>query len=255
MSATVTGFNDTPFDTHANCYHLGQGHRAYFPGKMRFSSPDRLSPFGLGGLNAYAYCNGDPVNYSDPQGTWRLFKAARKFFKRFWTDSSSGRTTGRGEFDSGKTSHQVDQDLSFDSSLRYREAAVGLALDLKDHEPDLFKRVTKHLGPGDLHYPISASSATGKRLNQVGNEAYKTQLERILNGQERRASLDFLLTNNRSTALFGLRRAMRNAYGPYDEITTIINRTDSYRRRGLEEAQNRITKAKALLNLPSLIYI
>ncbi|KPZ22499.1 RHS repeat-associated core domain-containing protein, partial [Pseudomonas syringae group genomosp. 3] len=30
--------------------------------------PDSLSPFGKGGLNAYAYCAGDPVNRSDPSG-------------------------------------------------------------------------------------------------------------------------------------------------------------------------------------------
>ncbi|WP_147458691.1 RHS repeat-associated core domain-containing protein, partial [Pseudomonas savastanoi] len=35
---------------------------------MRFNSPDSLSPFGKGGMNAYAYCAGDPVNRSDPTG-------------------------------------------------------------------------------------------------------------------------------------------------------------------------------------------
>jgi hypothetical protein len=35
---------------------------------MRFNSPDSLSPFGEGGLNAYAYCIGDPINRRDPTG-------------------------------------------------------------------------------------------------------------------------------------------------------------------------------------------
>ncbi|RMU75656.1 hypothetical protein ALP24_200133 [Pseudomonas syringae pv. aptata] len=35
---------------------------------MRFNSPDSMSPFGKGGMNAYAYCAGDPVNRSDPTG-------------------------------------------------------------------------------------------------------------------------------------------------------------------------------------------
>jgi len=33
---------------------------------MRFLSPDTLSPFDEGGLNAYCYCLGDPVNHHDP---------------------------------------------------------------------------------------------------------------------------------------------------------------------------------------------
>ncbi|MBF8673322.1 RHS repeat-associated core domain-containing protein [Pseudomonas fulva] len=49
-------------------YPLGNGHRHYTPSLMRFHTPDTLSPFGNGGLNAYAYCVGDPVNHSDPTG-------------------------------------------------------------------------------------------------------------------------------------------------------------------------------------------
>ncbi|MCX2686560.1 RHS repeat-associated core domain-containing protein [Pseudomonas sp. DCB_AW] len=49
-------------------YLLGNGYRLFINGLMRFSSPDSLSPFSIGGLNAYAYCNGDPVNNSDPTG-------------------------------------------------------------------------------------------------------------------------------------------------------------------------------------------
>ncbi|WP_338010005.1 RHS repeat-associated core domain-containing protein, partial [Pseudomonas sp. GM60] len=36
---------------------------------MRFNGPDSFSPFGRGGLNTYAYCLGDPINLSDPNGT------------------------------------------------------------------------------------------------------------------------------------------------------------------------------------------
>ncbi|WNW10755.1 RHS repeat-associated core domain-containing protein [Pseudomonas sp. DTU_2021_1001937_2_SI_NGA_ILE_001] len=47
---------------------LGNGYRAYNPALLRFHAPDSLSPFDEGGLNAYAYCEGDPVNVEDPSG-------------------------------------------------------------------------------------------------------------------------------------------------------------------------------------------
>ncbi|OUM30501.1 hypothetical protein B8W72_17135 [Pseudomonas putida] len=49
-------------------YILGSGYRAFSTGLMRFLSPDNLSPFGKGGINPYAYCAGDPINYTDPTG-------------------------------------------------------------------------------------------------------------------------------------------------------------------------------------------
>jgi hypothetical protein len=40
--------------------------------------PDRQSPFGLGGCNAYAYCLGDPVNRTDPSGETSVFAVAKQ---------------------------------------------------------------------------------------------------------------------------------------------------------------------------------
>ena len=62
------GFNGEFRERPQGWYHLGNGHRIYNPVLMRFHSPDRLSPFAEGGLNPYAYCLGDPLNYVDPTG-------------------------------------------------------------------------------------------------------------------------------------------------------------------------------------------
>jgi len=70
---SLLGFNGERPDATTGHYLLGNGHRAFLPVFMRFNSPDRLSPFDKGGLNAYCYCSGDPVNRSDQTGrfsTW-----------------------------------------------------------------------------------------------------------------------------------------------------------------------------------------
>lgn len=66
--ATGLGFNGALRERQVGWYLLGNGYRAYNPTLMRFHSPDSWSPFGGGGLNAYMYCVGDPVNFSDPTG-------------------------------------------------------------------------------------------------------------------------------------------------------------------------------------------
>lgn len=64
----LPGYTGERVDPVTGHYHLGNGYRAYSPALMRFTCPDSLSPFGAGGINPYAYCAGDPVNFSDPSG-------------------------------------------------------------------------------------------------------------------------------------------------------------------------------------------
>ncbi|WP_449433672.1 RHS repeat domain-containing protein [Pseudomonas putida] len=57
-------------------WYIPAGYRPYDPLLMCFLCPDNESPFGRGGINAYSYCGGDPVNRIDPDGhswvTWAV---------------------------------------------------------------------------------------------------------------------------------------------------------------------------------------
>jgi len=68
LPSTHFGFNGECRERHTGWYMLGNGYRAYNPVLMRFHSPDKLSPFGAGGLNPYTYCAADPINHRDPSG-------------------------------------------------------------------------------------------------------------------------------------------------------------------------------------------
>ncbi|MEV7602843.1 RHS repeat-associated core domain-containing protein [Kitasatospora sp. NPDC089797] len=64
---TPAGFAGAQASPDLAWYSLGR--RVYLPWLQRFLSPDLDSPFASGGLNAYAYCQGDPANRVDPSGT------------------------------------------------------------------------------------------------------------------------------------------------------------------------------------------
>ena len=90
---TELGFNGELREARLGWYLLGNGYRAYNPTLMRFHSPDSLSPFGKGGLNAYMYCVGDPVNASDPTG--HMPKGLLSIFRK---------TSGKGVTNASSTS-------------------------------------------------------------------------------------------------------------------------------------------------------
>lgn len=90
---SLLGFNGERPDPVTGHYLLGNGYRAFNPVLMRFHSPDNLSPFEKGGLNAYAYCLGDPVNKTDPTGHFpNLWKALLNVLK-LRTPSTRAATT------------------------------------------------------------------------------------------------------------------------------------------------------------------
>jgi RHS repeat-associated protein len=81
--ATQLGFNGELREKSIGWYLLGKGYRAYNPLLMRFHSPDGWSPFEAGGLNAYMYCNGEPVMGSDPSGHFNPMKWPRNIKRAF----------------------------------------------------------------------------------------------------------------------------------------------------------------------------
>lgn len=62
------GFNGECLERQSGMYALGNGYRWYSTALMRFNRADSVSPFGTGGINAYAYVQNDPVNRYDPDG-------------------------------------------------------------------------------------------------------------------------------------------------------------------------------------------
>ncbi|SMD04370.1 RHS repeat-associated core domain-containing protein [Pseudomonas sp. URIL14HWK12:I5] len=80
----LLAFNGQFRDALTGLYALGNGHRCFNPVLQRFQSADVMSPFDKGGINAYAYCGGDPINRLDPSGqSWMsLFKGIGNLFGR-----------------------------------------------------------------------------------------------------------------------------------------------------------------------------
>jgi RHS repeat-associated protein len=90
---SLLGFAGERPDLVTGHYPLGKGYRSYNPVLMRFNQPDSLSPFGEGGVNAYAYCQGDPVNRSDPTGRFTT-----AFYPRVRTGFQAWRLTQREKY-------------------------------------------------------------------------------------------------------------------------------------------------------------
>ena len=76
MATTIGNLN--PFRYKGYYYDVETGlfwlsSRYYSPELCRFISPDSvdyLDPSSINGLNLYAYCMNDPINYADPSGHW-----------------------------------------------------------------------------------------------------------------------------------------------------------------------------------------
>ena len=172
-----SGFNGAYFDIHTHGYHLGQGYRMYSPALTRFTSPDYLSPFGRGGINTYAYCNGDPVNRIDPHGT------SGRFLKG--TARRTSPEPPMPDMNLARISAQEPGRMIADNR-KMKENIISNLMNFPAHKPVLLDDVAKYLSPGDLaratshlnpYHPLSRWT---KRLSDV---AYVEHHSNVLSGK------------------------------------------------------------------------
>ncbi|UVM60032.1 RHS repeat-associated core domain-containing protein [Pseudomonas sp. B21-010] len=149
------GYNGERRETQTGWYLLGKGYRAFNPVLMRFHSPDDLSPFGEGGLNAYMYCEGDPINYVDPTGHTPWGWLLRSF--RTTTASPIANTLPR----------------SFVTNPHKNRAASLKTIELK-HVGDLMKTAEKYHGDTkvlkETINQLASQGAPTKKINSIIDE-------------------------------------------------------------------------------------
>lgn len=228
---------------------------------MRFSSADSLSPFELGGLNTYAYCNGDPVNYSDHQGTYGIFSNLRLRLMSPPTDFKPGRISGRGQFTIGQTSSEVKSERAklrqhwrrerrivqaTNTMKRRHTVGVNIALDLLEHEPDLFSAVMKHLNSNDLHKPTYTDTITRARLTAINTRVYNDHIRDIVSGQQQRQPHP-ILTHSQHSRLDSFESKLVNAYAPHTARNRDLYSDPEQRANQLLFAQARVRDAEKVL--------
>jgi RHS repeat-associated protein len=213
---SLPGFNGELPDPLTGCYHLGNGYRQYNPLLLRFHSPDNMSPFGKGGLNAYAYCEGEPVMRSDPDG--HFFKSFSSFFSSYIMKPLQNLFTSR------QSSSSVARQMRRTDVVRLDGQAIKIPADIPDVPIG-----TKNYRPG-----IGLKRIDYKKLNKLKLELdqYTTKLKR--------ENITLSREQNWSPDLQGrFKYQYQNAKGrPMEELLDSIKRMDA------AELQNRMLSVR-----------
>jgi RHS repeat-associated protein len=194
---SLLGFNGERPDPVTGFYLLGNGYRAFNPVLMRFNSPDSWSPFGEGGINAYAYCSGDPINYSDPTGhglfsAFSTVTSATKSYAstqwRLFTNNLSSRTMTKNmdevlikSIDNYKpTSERIvtsaENAINHAKLIKYRGIEVDSLIEAKTKMSYHISNEQKAINQlqSDVSYD---SNSSGPTLIEVSHNRYTEVLE------------------------------------------------------------------------------
>ncbi|WP_077045787.1 RHS repeat-associated core domain-containing protein [Pseudomonas sp. KK4] len=165
------GFNGERPDPVTGWYLLGNGYRPFDPLLMRFTCTDNLSPFGKGGLNAYAYCGGEPINRTDSTG--------HNWFTSFLNKVAASAPAKTGSFDTSKVIDSLKKQInalpSEISNLDSAELADRVFSAAFEHKMTKFKELRSQVAllntqPESIENLISAKNLLIKAHKKI-NEA------------------------------------------------------------------------------------
>jgi RHS repeat-associated protein len=167
---SLLGFNGERPDPVTGCYLLGNGYRAFNPVLMRFNSPDSWSPFGEGGLNAYMYCTGDPVNSADPTGHIKSFLG--KILGHFGTYTPEDNGFLRGAWSTTKQSLRRNSQPTNEPISAAREHVKNAIKNVIDPAPFVQKLEavnTNLISHGNKNLPMEHAFKYEKLVQQVSS--------------------------------------------------------------------------------------
>ena len=214
---SLLAFNGELPDPSTGHYLLGNGHRAYNPVLMRFNSPDRLSPFSAGGINAYAYCKGDPVNRVDPSGRLPLNAILSIALASLsLAHVINGAVPGIGFWSALK--NLKNKPLSVAALAKVAGTGVGLTASVVG----LSRQVVASKGEGDddsalLWATLGLSAlglAAGIGANAFGWKAMRQQARQARQAKAKAAYVDTLDDLNEIQQGFGTRSSVSNSATP-----------------------------------------
>ncbi|MBA1201524.1 RHS repeat-associated core domain-containing protein [Pseudomonas capeferrum] len=160
-SRIVPGFNGQPRDSTTGHYTLGAGVRQYNPMLMRFNSADSWSPFGNGGLNAYAYCAGDPINRIDPTGHMPHRPKSGPGLKQSKRRASYARDSqGPSPESSKKSSSKAKAASNAPTKWTLREDKIRSTKELHKSEQEKYENFKSLIGDNGYH-PKTAAELVG----------------------------------------------------------------------------------------------